>query len=309
MAAAGMLVIAGFRSMVSPGFAANKSSSFRLLQTPFAGSFPTSIWRVNVDLRTPFKRTSLLPRIKCEKSEKNEGHIEHVSVERAPYHNYMDSTSGQLEPASGARASIPGHEYWPEGTASRVRAASAPEPTGVSTGAPSFGKSPGSRRKKYKASGATSESTSVTLNDPVEADSLIDGTEEPKDSSDYVVYQSDPEIEELTEYEEDKKLGRPHAFIDPKVKRSIEEPRTSEELWWNWRKPDKEQWSRWQRRRPDVETVFLKAMAETGQVKLYGEHPTLTETSLYRARRHLYKEERCWVPLHQSFLLMRKFGF
>lgn len=33
-------------------------------------------------------------------------------------------------------------------------------------------------------------------------------------------------------------------------------------------------------------------MAETGQVKLYGEHPTLTETSLYRARRHLFKEER-----------------
>lgn len=38
--------------------------------------------------------------------------------------------------------------------------------------------------------------------------------------------------------------------------------------------------------------VFLKAMAETGQVKLYGEHPTLTETSLYRARRHLFKDER-----------------
>ncbi|XWS19893.1 hypothetical protein CRYUN_Cryun31cG0055400 [Craigia yunnanensis] len=38
--------------------------------------------------------------------------------------------------------------------------------------------------------------------------------------------------------------------------------------------------------------AFLKAMAETGQVKLYGEHPTLTETSLYRARRHLFKEER-----------------
>ncbi|KAL0398296.1 UNVERIFIED_CONTAM: protein PLASTID TRANSCRIPTIONALLY ACTIVE 12, chloroplastic [Sesamum radiatum] len=59
----------------------------------------------------------------------------------------MDSTSGQLEPASGARASIPGEEYWPEGTSSRVRAARAPEPTGISTGKPSFGKSPGSRRK------------------------------------------------------------------------------------------------------------------------------------------------------------------
>nr|CAD1841513.1 unnamed protein product [Ananas comosus var. bracteatus] len=45
------------------------------------------------------------------------------------YYSYMDSTSGQLEPASGARASIPGREYWPEGTAARVRAARAPEPS------------------------------------------------------------------------------------------------------------------------------------------------------------------------------------
>lgn len=33
-------------------------------------------------------------------------------------------------------------------------------------------------------------------------------------------------------------------------------------------------------------------MAETGQVTLYGDHPTLTECSLYRARQHIYKEER-----------------
>ncbi|GKC49960.1 protein plastid transcriptionally active 12, chloroplastic, partial [Tanacetum coccineum] len=64
------------------------------------------------------------------------------------------------------------------------------------------------------------------------------------------------------------------------------------ELWWNWRKLDKEQWSWWQKKRPDAETVFLKAMAETGQIKLYGEQPTLTETTLYRARKHSYKEER-----------------
>lgn len=77
-----------------------------------------------------------------------------------------------------------------------------------------------------------------------------------------------------------------------KKRKPIKEPLTSEELWWNWRKPDKEQWSRWQKKRPDAETVFLKAMAETGQIKLFGEEPTLTETALYRARKHLYKEER-----------------
>lgn len=237
-------------------------------------------------------RRSSLSRVNCEKEENS---YEHVSVERLPYHTYMDSASGQLEPASGARASIPGPEYWPEGTADRVRAARAPEPKGESEGSPSYGKRPGSRRKSYKTSGVAAESPepSVVTGDPLVIEASDDVLEEAKEnSSEYVIYQTEPEKEELSEYELDRRLGRPHPFIDPKVKKPIEEPLTSEELWWNWRKPEKEQWSRWQRRRPDVETVFLKAMAETGQVKIFGEHPTLTETSLYRARRHLFKEER-----------------
>ncbi|XP_061370019.1 protein PLASTID TRANSCRIPTIONALLY ACTIVE 12, chloroplastic isoform X2 [Gastrolobium bilobum] len=209
----------------------------------------------------------------------------------------MDSTSGQLEPASGARASVPEREYWPEGTASQVRAARAPAPTGESSGSPSYGTKPGSRRKNYKASVSAASSSEVMVEStdtgPSEALALDESAEDSQElSSDYVVYQSEPEEEEETGYDLDKKLGVPHPFIDPKVKKPIDGTLTSEELWWNWKKPEKEQWSRWQRRRPDVETVFLKAMAETGQIKLYGEHPTLTETSLYRARRHLYKEER-----------------
>lgn len=201
------------------------------------------------------RRPSVLPCIKCEKNDESS---EYVSVERPPYYSYLDSTSGQLEPASGARASIPGEEYWPEGTASRVRAARAPEPTGESTGSPSYGKHPGSRRKKYKTSASVSESSEVSVESSVSVAPEIseDTTEDYKDSSsEYVVYQAEPVEEEETGYELDKKLGRPHPFIDPKVKKPIEEPLTSEELWWNWRKPDKEQWSRWQRRRPDVETV------------------------------------------------------
>ncbi|KAK4347380.1 hypothetical protein RND71_033719 [Anisodus tanguticus] len=182
---------------------------------------------------SPFQKAPLAPCIKCENKEKNGGSFEQVSVERYPYHSYMDSTSGLLEPASGARASIPGQEYWPEGTASQVRAARAPEPDGISTGTPSYGKNPGSRRKKFKASAATSQPSDIDVisDDALETPDNV--PEEPKDLS-----------------------------------------------------------SEWQRWCPDVETVFLKAMAETGQVKLYGEHPTLTETALYRARKHIYKEER-----------------
>lgn len=235
----------GFRRMVSVDFFIKNKFSFQHLQ-------------VKVGLSYFPKRSPLLPYIKCENRDKNEGSFEHVSVERPPYHSYMDSTSGQLEPASGARASIPGEEYWPEGTASRVRAANAPEPTGGSAGSPSLGKNPGSRRKKYKASVTASETSemSTIFDDAVEAEPLIDGSEDSKDlASDFVVYQTETEEEELTGYALDKKLGLPHPFIDPEVKKPIQEPLTSEELWWNWRKPDKEQWSRWQRRRPDVETV------------------------------------------------------
>ncbi|PRQ29540.1 hypothetical protein RchiOBHm_Chr5g0014971 [Rosa chinensis] len=282
-------------------------------KTSFVRSFP-----VRVGLSISPRRGPLLPCIKCEKNDESSKDVsadesskdvsidespkevtKEVTVERAPYYSYLDSTSGQLEPASGARASIPGQDYWPEGTASRVRAANAPEPTGESVGSPSFGRSPGSRRRKKKASVEAHDSSDPSVKSSelaavaMEPEILEDTIEDFKDiSSDYVVYQTGPEKGEETGYELDKKLGRPHPFIDPETKKPLEEPLTSDELWWNWRKPDKEQWSRWQRRRPDSETVFLKAMAETGQVKLYGEEPTLTETSLYRARRHLFKEER-----------------
>lgn len=173
----------------------------------------------------------------------------------------MDSTSGQLEPASGARASIPGREYWPEGTAARVQAARAPEPLGKSQGRPSYGKNPGSRRKKYKGQVAASETaeTGVVVNEPpptVENESSNDAPDQTKDPLDeYVVYQTEPEEENLSQYELDKRIGRPHPFIDPANDKPVEEARPSEDLWWNWRKPEKEQWSRWQRRRPDVNTV------------------------------------------------------
>ncbi|XP_047310845.1 protein PLASTID TRANSCRIPTIONALLY ACTIVE 12, chloroplastic isoform X2 [Impatiens glandulifera] len=281
-----------------------KKSPFHPFQISFAGSFAAPIWKSRIGLRKKSKTTLSYPCIKCENSEnkeneenkenaeKKEPSIKHVTVERFPYYSYLDSTSGQLEPASGARASIPGQDYWPEGTASRVRAANAPEPSGVPSGSSSFGKKPGSRRKKYN-SPASSDSSEVSVVTSDELELVDDGSEESKDvSSDYVVYETEQVKENLTEYELNKKLGLPHPFIDPKVKKPIEEALTSDELWWNWRKPDKEQWSRWQRRRPDSETVFLKAMAETGQIKLYGETPTLTETSLYRARRHIFKEER-----------------
>ncbi|KAK9085920.1 hypothetical protein Sjap_026331 [Stephania japonica] len=194
-------------------------------------------------------------------------------------------------PAPAFRGRNTGLKALPTG----FRAARAPEPSGKSSGVSSNGRNPGSRRRsrrraKGQKGSAENAELSVELSEGGEIE--IASEEANEMSNEYVVYQTEPEVEELSEYELDKRLGKPHPFIDPKVKKPIEGTLSSEELWWNWRKPEKEQWSRWQRRRPDVETVFLKAMAETGQVKLYGDTPTRTETSLYRARRHLYKEER-----------------
>ncbi|KAL5977417.1 hmr,ptac12 [Asimina triloba] len=264
-------------------------------QTPFIRFFPVRKAISGISSTTE-KTSSSLPCIKCAKKDDR---IEGVSVERPPYYSYMDSTSGQLEPASGARASIPGQEYWPEGTANRVRAARAPAPTGKSEGKPSYGKNPGSRRKKRKGSVAASGSsdqnvvsTDPPTNSPV-LESSDDISEEHKDvSTEYVVYQKEQEKEYFSPYELDKELGRPHPFIDPEKKKPLENILPNEELWWNWQKPDNEIWSRWQRPRPCVERVFAKAMAETGQIKLYGKEPTETECALVRTRRHVFKEER-----------------
>ncbi|KAF9620690.1 hypothetical protein IFM89_013990 [Coptis chinensis] len=286
------------------GFFLFRNSSFQHFhyQKFSVVSFPAPRLQTSVGLDSfSPRRADILPCVKCTKEDDPVERlpVEHpdpLSIEQPPYYSYMDSTSGQLEPASGARASIPGKEYWPEGTDSRVRAARAPKPSGISEGSPSYGKNPGSRRKKFKTHTTAAESSEVSVvhsDDALELESSDDGMDEPKDISDeFVAYQTEHREDELTDFELDKKMGRPHPFIDPKAKKPIEETLSSEELWWNWKKPDKEQWSRWQRRRPDVETVFVKAMAETGQIKIYGDHPTLTETSLYRARRHLFKEER-----------------
>ncbi|KAJ9545142.1 hypothetical protein OSB04_024849 [Centaurea solstitialis] len=278
-----------------------------ILQTSFAGSFPASVWQAKTRLNT-IKRTPLFPCVKCEKTDKDDDDssekppkdsFQKLSPEVTPYYTYVDSLTGRVNPASGGRTSILGEDYAPEGMVGQARAAGAPAPTGASSGAPSYGQNPGSRRKMHRASVSASESaeTGTPVKNQESEDEgsyeiLEEESEDEASDDGFVVYDTETAKEELTKYQLDKKLGHPHPFIDPEARKPIEKPLTSEELWWNWRKPDKEQWSRWQRRRPDVETVFLKAMAETGQVKLYGEHPTMTETALYRARRHLYKEER-----------------
>ncbi|PKA57002.1 hypothetical protein AXF42_Ash002306 [Apostasia shenzhenica] len=319
MAALSNLLLFGDGARLNPVSARkdlNKKPLSQKFQSGFLGGFQPTKLHVLIKWRKCSQiYAERFPSVKCVRKD---GKFDPSSIEPPPYYIYMDSTSGQLEPASGARASIPGKEYWPEGTSDRVRAARAPEPVGKSHTKPSYGKIPGSRRRKNKTKAASAENSETSshlngkndlnvkndarsINDPdnksglpiVETSGPDVSLEEAKEpSNEYVIYQTEEEKEDLSPYELDKKIGRPHPFVDPSKVRPVEEPKSSDDLWWNWRKPEKEQWSRWQRRRPDVDTVFAKAMAETGQIKLYGEHPTVTETALARARKHIFKEER-----------------
>jgi hypothetical protein len=203
-----------------------------------------------------------LPRpLECEKKERRR--FDPSKVEKPPYHVYMDSTSGQLEPASGSRASIPPPEFWPEGTMEQVRAAQAPAPTGISKGSPSYGKSPGSRRsKRYNSEARTSDSSEpsqtseeskiIEMTQSMEVGG-VDNAQNETEEDEYIVYQT--EKENLTGYDLDKQMGNPHPFINPDTARTLENIRTSDDLWWNWRRT--ERWSRWQKRRPDVDTVIF----------------------------------------------------
>jgi hypothetical protein len=48
-------------------------------------------------------------------------------------------------------------------------------------------------------------------------------------------------------------------------------------------------------------------MAETGQIKIFGDHPSRTEAALAKTRRHLYKEERLTYIHRILELLYHKF--
>eukprot|EP01018_Ginkgo_biloba_P030417 Gb_08037 [translate_table: standard] len=261
------------------------------------------------------KKTSLLLPVRCNwQSDAIDG-----PIEDRPYSTYIDSNTGEPVPAMGARPSIPGKEYWTEDTVIRVRSAHAALPSDepIVTAKPSYGQKPGSRRKKFKVQSAASESSvgKSVDSDATPKDSDLLSEEKVEDvSTKHVIRQSDANEDPIDEEELARKYGEPHPFIrQNSEKKSLNETLSNEELWWNWRKfPEgKEPWSAWHKRAPDVDTleemgsaeqlfegfnlgflVMAAAMAETGQIKLFGDKPTVAEATLARARRNVFKEER-----------------
>eukprot|EP00252_Welwitschia_mirabilis_P010317 TRINITY_DN2351_c0_g1_i3.p1 TRINITY_DN2351_c0_g1~~TRINITY_DN2351_c0_g1_i3.p1 ORF type:complete len:504 (+),score=108.78 TRINITY_DN2351_c0_g1_i3:292-1803(+) len=178
----------------------------------------------------------------------------------------------------------------------------------------SDGKQPGRRRDNFKKSkdlkssqyNSIGEESKFTHNNQVsgghaasngkvlsngqetEPESILDEESNTEESA-YVIYEPKKE-EVLDDYEQAKKYGEPHPFMPPNTKKKESLPR--ERLWWNRREPPETVWSRWNRRVPTSDWVMAKAMAETGQIKLFGENPTVTEATLALARKKALKEER-----------------
>eukprot|EP00249_Psilotum_nudum_P016122 c25668_g1_i1 orf=394-2367(-) len=231
------------------------------------------------------------------------------------YHSYNDPNTGEPAPARGVRTNFPDMPFWAEDVAGikRMAQASTPDASNKGTMRSKRKSGPGSQRremndhsrdghKKGVEGKPFSSKTTLTsdghkgigqVNAPGSELEEEEENEEDEFRDEYVTYEDEQEeIDDIT-------YGVPHAFLQEKKveennKDVLKEPVPNEELWWNWRKPppDKQTWTPWHKRTGDSDTVMAAAMAETGQIKLFGEKPTVTEASLHRARRRVFYKER-----------------
>ncbi|XP_057830568.1 protein PLASTID TRANSCRIPTIONALLY ACTIVE 12, chloroplastic [Cryptomeria japonica] len=217
--------------------------------------------------------------------------------ERPPYDSYIDSNTGELVPARGARPSIPDRDFWSGDTAIRARRGQTllPSHKSPNTLKPSSGQNPGSRRKKSRVRAAIPKSSAgeTADNEFTPEPSNYSSEEEEEETSTPNVIQ-ELKTDEIVDAEElARKYGEPHPFVR---KRSEEftPPLLNEELWWNWRKPPigMERWTEWKKTAPSSDAAMAMAMAEAGQIKIFGEKPTVAEASLARARKRALKNER-----------------
>lgn len=191
-------------------------------------------------------------------------------VEPPQYTTFVDPISGELEPAySTSRNNIPDQPFWSPDMPGIVRRAGADRPK-KSSSKPKGGK-PGSRRRTSSTAVAEpSTQQSVEVFDFVEEEDEDDYRDE------YVTYK-DPNVKEPV-----------------KAKAKELKPLPDDKLWFNWRKipPEKEPWHEFSRPPTDPFAVMATVAAKRGQIKLFSDKPTVTETVLARARKDALMQER-----------------
>ncbi|KAG6553731.1 hypothetical protein Mapa_004646 [Marchantia paleacea] len=249
-------------------------------------------------------------------------------LEEPEYFSYNDPNTGEPAPTYGVRTPLPDRRFWNEDMVDITRSTQAATPfdsSRIDFSEPSDKrKMSGGRRRKNdpppteaqiaraKEEEAENEALLQSLKEKFSSDDEDEQTEISYVDSD----EEEDDNEEEEEEDEDEGVGeeeKSSKFFDlagespddsslalatvdngdvDLTKES--KPLTNDELWWNWRKPppDQKPWSAWQKRAGDCDTVMAAAMAETGQIELFGEKPTIAEATLARARKRVFYAER-----------------
>ncbi|KAI5083023.1 hypothetical protein GOP47_0002766 [Adiantum capillus-veneris] len=209
------------------------------------------------------------PKVKCTLDD-----VINEPVQPPQYHTFDDPISGEPEPAYSAnRNTMPDPLFWSPDMPGIVRRARATRPKKSASN--TQGGKPGSRRRtSSKAIPEPSTQQSVQVYNFNEED------DEDEYRNEYVTYK------DLNEKEPEK----------PKDEKPQEDlkPLPDDKLWFNWRKipPEKEPWHEFSRPPTDPFAVLATAAAKRGQIKLFSDKPTVTETVLARARKEALSQER-----------------
>ncbi|OAE27445.1 hypothetical protein AXG93_3911s1270 [Marchantia polymorpha subsp. ruderalis] len=250
-------------------------------------------------------------------------------LEEPEYFSYNDPNTGEPAPTYGIRTPLPDRRFWNEDMVDITRSTQATTPfdsSRIDFSEPSEKrKMSGGRRRKNdlppteaqiaraKEEEAENEALLQSLKEKFSSDEEDEQTEISYVDSDDEEEEEEDEDGEEEEEDEDGEGETTSTVLDVAVESPDEstlalatidngevdltkdsKPLTNDELWWNWRKPppDQKPWSAWQKRAGDCDTVMAAAMAETGQIELFGEKPTIAEATLARARKRVFYAER-----------------
>ncbi|KAG0590719.1 hypothetical protein KC19_1G122200 [Ceratodon purpureus] len=245
--------------------------------------------------------------------------------EAPAYTSYVDPNTGEASPTYGARTALPGPAYWGEDMQRVVRSGQASTPRGEARGARreyvSKRKNSSVASREAERKRVENEFEEAEEEEEEEDEEFVPRTKEEIRASggDLWYTKNDPEHDPIKEqlyqmveeHEEEKReraeenyggdddagtdvaglVGQDEGALVPSAET---DQLTNNELWWNWQKPSKEKepWSAWHKRSGDSDSVMAAGMAKSGQIRLFGEKPTIAEASLARARKRVFYEER-----------------
>ncbi|CAM6017773.1 unnamed protein product [Sphagnum balticum] len=247
----------------------------------------------------------------------NTDEVDDGPLQEPQYYSYTDPNTGEPSPTFGARTPLPDMEFWGEDMVRIKRTAQASTPAPSSSiseqqqpSTPSAQRRQtftSSRRKLKNVEARKAREEEINKLDEEEGEELSEA--EAEQSSASLERNGEDEDEDFDEEDEgggrmgktteedeaqNPEMGLREIQQETGIGPSSQAPLSNDELWWNWKKPPvgQEPWSAWQKRMGDSDTVMAAAMAKRGQIKLFGDTPTIAEATLARARKRVFYDER-----------------